>query len=264
MIEHLGALPPPDTQQGKLDMAAAAFKNASDGFAEEIEKSDPERRPHLEATLAALVENKAPASSSPTRHGCFDGGLTVHSWMLYLVAKEICAGGLLNLVWGLSQKYGPPVTPVAEEMIASFACLNQNSVLTAALLHDLNKLRDLYGNPVYVPKLLKEGQRSEKVPWTKSDVSKDPLAKVAQMIPDTWASVLDFASCAIQVRDGVVSLAVAEQISPGILATLSTEEVDAVLFHDGAYVGKSGLTGRENPLQQVTHFADMISSRWLS
>jgi hypothetical protein len=65
----------------------------------------------------------------------------------------------------------------------------------------------------------------------------------------------------ISVRDGVVSLAVAENISPGFYSFVSEQEANAIIYHDGAYAGRTGLAGNECLLQILLHAADMIAAR---
>lgn len=245
-----------------------AIDDATRGFRKEIEGlKDPVRQAHLSNVVDYLVEKRQPASTGRGRHGAFDGGLLVHCWMMFRVAGSVSALGLLPTISDLVLTYTEPVIPDASGTIATMSHVNHASMLTAILLHDLNKAVSINGEPYYVPKILTSGARSEKVPWEISDKIVSPIAALAETATpenSAWAKILaEFQDC-VSLRDGISSLAAAERISPGILATLSNDEKHAIVYHDGAYAGRSGLQGKETGLQMVLHFADMIAARWLS
>jgi len=245
-----------------------ALNDAVRGFRSEIETlQDPDRKDRLTKVLDYLLAQQTPASTSRSRHGSFDGGLVVHSWMFYRIARSISVGGLLEAVQDLASMYSEPVIPSLENLVSTMSNVNHSSILTVALLHDLNKAITLNGTPYYVPKILTGGQRSENAPWKISEDAKTPMAALAGavLIDDSaWAQAFVEMEDAISVRDGVVSLAAAEKLSPGILQTLSGDEKFAIAYHDGAYAGRTGLQNKETGLQLVCHFADLVAARWLS
>lgn len=106
----------------------------------------------------------------------------------------------------------------------------QDSVVIAALLHDLGKCGD-YGKPMYVDNILKSGKPSEAKPFKRN--------------PDLLA-----------VPHAVRSVKLAT-----LFIDLTEDEEWAILCHDGLYdFMKYDLTGRETWLQMIIHWADMWTS----
>jgi hypothetical protein len=248
-----------------------ACADAERGFRVQIDAViNQERRVYLTRLLNFLVEFKPPASTNQNRHGAFDGGLLVHAWMLFRVARSICEGGLLSEMRDLLATYGDPVIPDMAAAIYNMSHISRSSILTVALVHDFNKAATLSGEPYYIPKLLNSGIRSEKSPWQISENAGSPISEIIKQVSqgeatnNEWAMAFTEMEDGIQCREGIISLAVAEKVAPGILKNLSTEEKFAIAFHDGAYAGRTGLQNKESALMLVTHFADMFSSRWLS
>ena len=221
--------------------------------------------------LSAIADSKAPASTSLKRgHGAFEDGLLFHSWRVFQVANSLACGlvshaGIVDLL----TEGAPPYTKLdAAGSIGQLDSLQVASLLKVAILHDLNKLQDPLGRPYYVENLLKSGSRSTDKPWEISEAS-DVFAaldsQLKQYAPQEahnwWTGLL--ASGLITVREGLVGLAVAESIAPGITICLSDIEKQAIIFHDGAYAGRTGLPTVEPLLMIVIHAADMISSRYL-
>lgn len=102
-----------------------------------------------------------------------------------------------------------------------------------SLLHDLGKA--CYRNkPNYVPNILKSGLVSKEKPWS---TNKDRL----------------------YIPHEVVSVIVASEF-----IELTDEEEFAIMYHNGMYtaLGKE-ISGKERPLQQLLHFADMWCSRFI-
>ena len=100
----------------------------------------------------------------------------------------------------------------------------QDSVVIAALLHDLGKCGD-YNKPMYVDNILKSGKPSEAKPFKRN--------------PDLLA-----------VPHAVRSI------------KLTEDEEWAILCHDGLYdFMKYDLKGKETWLQLIVHWADMWASR---
>ena len=107
----------------------------------------------------------------------------------------------------------------------------QDSVVIAALLHDLGKCGD-YDKPMYVDNILKSGKPSEAKPFKRN--------------PDLLA-----------VPHAVRSIKLAT-----LFIDLTEDEEWAILCHDGLYdFMKYGLNGKERPLQLIIHWADMWASR---
>ena len=107
----------------------------------------------------------------------------------------------------------------------------QDSVVIAALLHDLGKCGD-YNKPMYVDNILKSGKPSEAKPFKRN--------------PDLLA-----------VPHAVRSIKLAT-----LFIDLTEDEEWAILCHDGLYdFMKYDLKGKETWLQLIVHWADMWASR---
>lgn len=254
--------------QDQLDpQVQKARTDAERGFRTEISAiADPDRRERLTKILDFIIQSKAPASTSKSRHGAFDYGLLVHCWMFYRVARSVAVGGLLEQVQELVTQYSEPVIPSSTDLVAVMANVNQSSILLVSLLHDLNKAIDLNGQPHYEPKILASGERSTAQPWQVTKNATTPFKFIQSHLKgeESWIEAFVDLEPAVSMRDGVISLAVAEKLSPGLLKTLSGDEKFAIAYHDGAYAGRTGLQGKETALMLVCHFADMIAARWIS
>lgn len=111
--------------------------------------------------------------------------------------------------------------------------INYDSLVIAALLHDLGKMGD-YGKVTYVENILKNGSRSESKPY---EINKD-LSHVDH-----------------EIR----SIAIANRF-----IRLTEEEEFAILYHNGLYGNfKYVIPGKETPLYLILHFADMWAARIL-
>ena len=89
----------------------------------------------------------------------------------------------------------------------------------------------------------------------------NPLQTCVRSKLQPLASLLD--DDYISVRDGLVSLCLAYQLSPGLRGNLTEDEINAIVFHDGAYAGRTGLQDKETVLQIIIHAADLIAARFL-
>ncbi len=108
-----------------------------------------------------------------------------------------------------------------------------SSWIIVSLLHDVGKA-DYRGKPNYVPNYLKSGELSTAKPY---ETNKDRL----------------------YISHEIVSLQI---ISKYI--ELTEEEEFAILYHNGLYVASGrDIQGKERPLQQILHFADMYCSRFI-
>ena len=147
-----------------------------------------------------------------------------------------CSGGYHLAKAGGLLEHSENVLHIAEKVgVALYggAKYNEirNSVVIAALLHDLGKCGQ-FGKPEYVPNVLKDGKQSDKKPYERN---KDLLN-----IPHEVRSV------------AIVSMFI----------DLTEEEQHAILYHNGLYGPfKYELQGSETPLYMLIHFADMWASR---
>ena len=109
----------------------------------------------------------------------------------------------------------------------------RNSIVIAALLHDLGKVGD-YDKQMYVPNILKSGKQSEAKPWMRN--------KQLSNVPHAVRSI---------------KLAT-------LFIDLTEDEEWAILAHDGLYdFMKYEVMGHETELYMLVHFADMWSSKVL-
>lgn len=152
----------------------------------------------------------APASGANHSNG--EGGLAEHSLNVCHIAEKLS----VSLIGGAN---------ITDEI--------RNSVVIAALLHDLGKCGD-YGKQMYVPNILKSGKASEAKPWKRN--------------PDLLP--LDHATRSIKLAT--------------LFIDLTEEEEFAIRYHDGLYeTANYGVKGHETQLYMIIHWADMWSSRVL-
>jgi 23S rRNA maturation-related 3'-5' exoribonuclease YhaM len=110
--------------------------------------------------------------------------------------------------------------------------ISDDNIVIAGLLHDLGKssYRD---KPNYVPNILKGGEISKSKPY---ETNKDRL----------------------YISHEIVSIVIASRY-----IDLTEEEEFAIMYHNGLYVASGrDIQGKERPLQQLLHFADMWCSRF--
>lgn len=151
----------------------------------------------------------APASGGNHSHA--DGGLAEHSVNVMTIAEKM----------GVALFGGAEYNRI------------QDSVVIAALLHDLGKCGD-YGKKMYVENILKSGKQSEAKPWKRN--------------PDLLP--LDHATRSIKLAT--------------LFIDLTEEEEFAIRYHDGLYeTANYGVKGHETKLYMLLHWADMWSSRVL-
>ncbi len=151
----------------------------------------------------------APASGG--NHSHTEGGLAQHSVNVMTIAEKM----------GVALFGGAEYNKI------------QDSVVIAALLHDLGKCGD-YGKKMYVENILKSGKQSESKPWKRN--------------PDLLP--LDHATRSIKLAT--------------LFIDLTEEEEFAIRYHDGLYeTANYGVKGHETQLYMLLHWADMWSSRVL-
>lgn len=149
---------------------------------------------------------EAPCSGG--NHLAKKGGLAEHSVNVLTIAEKI----------GVSLLGGARYNEV------------QDSVVIAALLHDLGKCGD-YEKPMYVESILKSGKQSDAKPYKRN--------------PELSA-----------VPHAVRSIKLAT-----LFIDLTEAEEWAILCHDGLYdFMKYDLKGKETWLQMIIHWADMWAS----
>lgn len=106
-----------------------------------------------------------------------------------------------------------------------------NSIIIASLLHDYGKMGQ-FGKQMYVDNILKSGKRSESKPYAQNQ---DLLDRCHEVIS------------AIEVSKFI---------------QLTEEEQYAITRHNGLYgIFKHDIPGKETPLYQLIHDADMWASR---
>lgn len=107
------------------------------------------------------------------------------------------------------------------------------SIPIVATLHDLGKAT-YRGKSNYIPNILKSGKQSEDRPYASN-------------------------SDRLYIPHEVVSILIATQF-----IDLTEEEEFAIMYHNGLYVSIGrDIQGKERPLQQLLHFADMWCSRFI-
>lgn len=163
----------------------------------------------------------APASGG--NHSFGDGGLAEHSLNVLHIAEKFSV-----VLFG-----GKEIT---DEI--------RNSVVIAALLHDLGKCGD-YGKQMYVPNMIKDGRPTQKEPEQKYKQSEaKPWKRNPGLLP------LDHATRSIKLAT--------------LFIDLTEDEEFAIRYHDGLYeTANYGVKGHETQLYMILHWADMWSSRVL-
>jgi 23S rRNA maturation-related 3'-5' exoribonuclease YhaM len=110
---------------------------------------------------------------------------------------------------------------------------NYRSIIISGSLHDLGKAA-YHGKDNYIHNILKSGSYSRGKPYVTN--------------PDR-----------LYISHEIVSLQIASKF-----IELTEEEEFAILYHNGLYVASGrDIQGKERPLQQLLHFADMWCSRFI-
>jgi len=163
----------------------------------------------------------APASGG--NHACGEGGLAEHSLNVMFTAEKMSVA----LIGGKN---------ITDEI--------RNSIVIAALLHDLGKCGD-YGKQMYVHNMIKDGRPTKAEPNQKFKQSEaKPWKRNPNLLP------IDHATRSIKLAT--------------LFIDLTEEEEFAIRYHDGLYeTANYGVKGHETPLYMLLHWADMWSSRVL-
>lgn len=144
----------------------------------------------------------SPASSG--NHLCNEGGLVEHSLNVYDVAVKI-----YETLEGSKTTY--------------------NDIIIASLLHDVGKM-GAFGEPNYIPNILKSGNVSTAKPWVTTKLG-------------------------MQHQD-ISIMTVNKHIQ------LTQDQAIAIKYHNGLYTADGrDIKGNETPLYLIIHFADMWASR---
>lgn len=145
----------------------------------------------------------APASSG--HHLCNEGGLLEHSLNVYDVAKKASVS-----------------TDIYKHII-------DTDLIIACLLHDVGKM-GAFGEPNYIPNILKSGNVSTAKPWVTTNIG-------------------------IQHQD--ISIMTCNKF-----IDLNREQAIAIKYHNGLYTADGrDIKGNETPLYMIVHFSDMWASR---
>ena len=188
---------------------------------ETLKKTKREGVDDLIAFMEEIGFFTAPASGG--NHSNSEGGLAEHSLNVCHTAEKLS----VSLIGGVN---------ITDEI--------RDSVIIAALLHDLGKCGD-YGKQMYVPNMIKDGRPTQKNPEQKYKQSE---AKPWKRNPDLLP--LDHATRSIKLAT--------------LFIDLTEEEEFAIRYHDGLYeTANYGVKGHETQLYMILHWADMWSSRVL-
>lgn len=189
-----------------------------------IETLKKTERPGVDDLIGCMEEIgffTAPASGGNHSNGA--GGLAEHSLNVMHTAEKLS----VSLIGGKD---------ITDEI--------RNSVVIAALLHDLGKCGD-YGKQMYVPNMIKDGRPTKAEPDQKY---KQSDAKPWKRNPNLLA--LDHATRSIKLAT--------------LFIDLTEDEEFAIRYHDGLYeTANYGVKGHETQLYMILHWADMWSSRVL-
>ena len=185
--------------------------------------------------LDSIMEelNSAPASSKVAFHEAYPGGLIDHIIRFINVGLSLNKDGIVD----------------------------NGSLVRVAILHDIHKCRDAAKNPYYVPNILKSGKQSDAIPYSCNEKYANYLADVE---PDDSLQIkeLCYLSQFDKYTGGQRSLALIYAMDKALYDTLTPDETQAIIYHDGGYgTSKYELGGKESKLQIICHAADMLSSR---
>ncbi len=120
--------------------------------------------------------------------------------------------------------------------------LIKNSVIIAAVLHDLGKVGD-YGKHFYVPNMVQDGRPTKA----------DPIQKYKQSEKKPWKRNSDLTNIPHGIRSAIIANRWFE---------LTEDEEYAICFHDGMYEpsNRAVIPGHETQLLMIIHWADMWAS----
>lgn len=196
-----------EDQEGVEDVAKAISYNYPDIIRESLLKTGREGVVDLINYMDRIGFFKAPCSGA--NHLCKEGGLAEHSVNVMWAAEKLSVA----LIGGKN---------MTDEI--------RNSVIIAALLHDLGKAGD-YGKSMYVANILKSGKQSDAKPYKRNPA----------LLP------LDHATRSIKLAT--------------LFIDLTEDEEFAIRYHDGLYESANyAIKGHETQLYMILHWADMWAS----
>lgn len=200
--------------------------------------------------------HSAPGSTALRFHHAWEGGLVEHVMDTLRITLEVASKLSVNATNHKDFLFTKNPNSVVPRL----------HVYQAVLLHDINKIGDAFGNPYYVPNILKSGAVSDKIPYATADVlfnyRTSPMEETREAKAAHAAAMYFASQCWHDVPEGEVSLAIVAAVSPALYASLSADVRFAIRHHDGAYGrARRNLQGNETPLQMILHFSDMWSSR---
>lgn len=183
-------------------MIKMIFANAKEEFDYLLRSTKVEGIDNLIEHLEQNGFYTAPASSA--HHLCNEGGLLEHSLNVYTIAMAMYE--------------------TFENSNATYT-----DIIISSLLHDVGKM-GAFGEPNYIPNILKSGNQSDKKPWVTTNIG-------------------------IQHQD--ISIMTVNKF-----IDLSREQAIAIKYHNGLYTPDGrDIKGNETPLYLIVHFADMWASR---
>lgn len=207
-----------EAAEGATEKAKAVDYNYPDIIREALLKTGREGVLDLIGFMGEVGFFEAPASGG--KHSIEKGGLAAHSVNVMFCAEKI----------GVALLGGKGYNDI------------QDSVVIAALLHDLGKCGD-YGKQMYVPNMIKDGRPTKAQPDQKYKQSE---AKPWKRNPDLLP--LDHATRSIKLAT--------------LFIDLTEDEEYAIRYHDGLYEPANyAVKGNETPLYMILHWADMWASR---
>lgn len=156
--------------------------------------------------------------------------------------KSPCSGGFHLCKEGGLLEHSLNVAAIAIDISETLGYGNKDSVIIAALLHDVGKMGQ-YGKANYVPNLVKDGRVTKADPVQKYKISDTKPFETNKEL--------------LYVDHEIRSIQIVSQY-----LDLTEEESFAILYHNGMYSNlKYALNGKETPLQMIIHFADLWASR---
>lgn len=207
-----------ETAEGTTEKEKTVDYNYPDIIREALLKTGREGVVDLIGFMREVGFFEAPASGG--NHSMEKGGLAAHSVNVMSCAERI----------GVALLGGAGYNAI------------QDSVVIAALLHDLGKCGD-YGKRMYVPNMIKDGRPTKAQPEQRYKQSE---AKPWKRNPDLLP--LDHATRSVKLAT--------------LFIDLTEDEEYAIRYHDGLYeTANYAVRGNETQLYMILHWADLWCSR---
>jgi Putative helicase len=214
--------------------------------------------------LALLNDNANAVQSAPAssrNHHAYPGGLLQH----YTEVLKYSITELGDTIRDV------PLTLTKEQIDQMY-----EDLVVSLVLHDLHKIGDPLGRKFYEPNMISASRKKNDTSLVQS--TKKPYVRNAQCYDFRTATELgtlgrSLAECLFRNRDaiheGELSLQFVQAKAPALYDLLNDHVKFCVRHHDGAYSSGASyeMAGKETPVQQALHNADMRSSRqgrWLT